>query len=92
MSLRPYFQTVLHSDSVSNGKPHSGIYIKAAANLGLHPRACLVFEDSVVGALAGSRAGRHVIVITTTHHEEEFKDISNIIRFEKDFSQISFHP
>jgi beta-phosphoglucomutase family hydrolase len=89
LSLRHYFATILHSKSVEKGKPNPEIYLKTAAQLGVDPAACLVFEDSPVGATAASRAGCRVAVITTTHSADEFADILNIATFIDDYSGVS---
>ncbi len=39
------------------GKPHPAIYLFAAKRLGVHPKDCLVFEDSVNGIKAAKAAG-----------------------------------
>src|SRR5205823_5967059 len=44
-----------------------------AEGIGVPPRACLVFEDSVVGVQAARRAGMQVIGVVTAHTEEELR-------------------
>ena len=89
LKLRKYFRTVLHAGDVQNGKPHPEIFLKAAQGLGLSPSECLVFEDSVTGAATAANAGCEVIIVTTTHQPEEFAHFNHIIRFIKDFKEIS---
>ncbi|MFA0964409.1 HAD family hydrolase [Roseivirga sp. BDSF3-8] len=89
--LREYFPVVLHSDDVSKGKPDPEIYLKAAERLGVAPADCVVFEDTPTGALAASRAGCRVIVITTTHKPNEFDHISGIAAFVPDFEEVHQH-
>lgn len=89
LMLRDYFATILHSKSVENGKPHPEIYLKTATQLGVDPAKCVVFEDSPVGAMAASRAGCRVVVITTTHTPEEFVGIANICAFVEDFTHVN---
>lgn len=57
------FQVVIAGDDVRRGKPHPEPYLGAAARLGVHPRDCLVLEDSVTGAAAGNAAGCVVAAI-----------------------------
>jgi HAD superfamily hydrolase (TIGR01509 family) len=47
-------------DELAAGKPDPEGYLLAARRLGIDPRACLVVEDSAVGAAAGRAAGARV--------------------------------
>ena len=49
------------------GKPAPDVYIKAACRLGLDPRECAVFEDSLAGVVAAARAGAKKIALSTTN-------------------------
>jgi len=89
LELRPYFSAVLHAGSVSQGKPHPEIFLKAAEAINLPPEQCLIFEDSVTGAEASHRSGAQSIIVTTTHKPEEFVHLDNILSFVKDFSTLS---
>ena len=72
--IGPYFQTILDDSFVTIGKPHPEIYLKSAAALGLEPRNCVVFEDSLSGVKAGKAAGCKVVGLTTTHTDEELSE------------------
>ena len=67
--LRPYFQSVVDGHQVQRPKPDPEIYLKAAAQLGVDPENCIVFEDSMTGVNAGLRAGAKVVGIGTTAEE-----------------------
>jgi sugar-phosphatase len=47
------------------GKPHPGVFLSAAASLGVAPEDCLVFEDSAAGVLAGKSATMTVVAVPT---------------------------
>lgn len=47
------------------GKPHPGVFLSAAAALGVAPDRCLVFEDSSAGVLA-AKAGRMTVIAVPT--------------------------
>lgn len=49
------------SESVTASKPDPEGFLKAAAELGLSPEDCLVFEDSAAGIAAGKAAGMRVV-------------------------------
>lgn len=55
------FSSVHSADVEPFGKPHPGVFLTAAAALGLPGPACLVFEDSAAGVLA-AKAGRMNVV------------------------------
>lgn len=60
-NLSPRFATVHSAEFEPYGKPHPGVFLSAAASLGVDPRRCLVFEDSAAGVLA-AKAGRMSVV------------------------------
>lgn len=72
--IGPYFRTILDDSFVTVGKPNPEIYLKSAAALGLDPRNCVVFEDSLSGVKAGKAAGCKVVGLTTTHTNEELSE------------------
>lgn len=89
LNLWHYFQTVKHSEDVSNGKPHPEIYQTVMNEMGIEPEECLVFEDTPAGAESAHRAGCSVVLVTTTHTQDEFKDNPSIVKFINDFTEIS---
>jgi beta-phosphoglucomutase len=65
------FGAVVTAEDVVRGKPDPEVYVRAARAIGVAPRACLVFEDAVVGVKAARDAGMRVIGITTAHSGDE---------------------
>lgn len=63
LHIRNYFSAVITSDEVQQGKPAPDVYLKAAGDLRVHPRECLVFEDIPNGIRAGKRAGMSVCAV-----------------------------
>lgn len=61
--LLRHLNTLVTGDQVSEGKPHPEPYLLAAERLGIAPRNCLAFEDSVNGVLSADAAGMSVILI-----------------------------
>lgn len=64
-------QSQLASEDVTKHKPDPEVYLKSAANLGLKPEECLVFEDSFSGARAGINAGMKVVGVLSSHTKDE---------------------
>ncbi len=60
------FEAIVSGDRVTRCKPDPEIYLTAAAELGLAPEACVVFEDAKAGIESARRAGAGRIVALTT--------------------------
>ncbi len=71
LGLAGHFGAVVTAEDVTRGKPDPEVYLRAAAEIGVAPHACLVFEDAVVGVQAARRAGMRVIGVTTAHSSDE---------------------
>ncbi len=67
--LRGYFRTIIDGHQVRHAKPHPEIYLRTAELLGVAPRNCIVFEDSVSGIAAARAAGTRIVGLRTTHEE-----------------------
>jgi HAD superfamily hydrolase (TIGR01509 family) len=61
--LLPYFQAIASSDDVRHNKPAPDVYLFAAAQLGVTPEKCLVFEDSLTGVQSAKAAGMTVVAV-----------------------------
>jgi beta-phosphoglucomutase family hydrolase len=85
LDLRKYFSVVISADDVINSKPDPETYLKCAAQLGVDPDSCLVFEDAPKGVEAAMNAGMDCSVLTTMHTAYEFSSYKNIIAFSQDF-------
>lgn len=62
----PYFSVVLSNTDVREPKPSPEIYQKACNLIGESNEACLVIEDNHNGILAATRAGTHVMPVTSS--------------------------
>jgi beta-phosphoglucomutase len=71
VGLRRHFEVVVTAEDVRWGKPNPEVYLKAAAGLAIPSKACLVFEDSLVGVHAARNCGMRVIGVTTSHTGRE---------------------
>lgn len=61
------FDVVVTADLVENGKPDPECYLLATKQLDADPNRVLVFEDSISGTQAASRAGAVVVGINEPH-------------------------
>jgi beta-phosphoglucomutase family hydrolase len=58
-----YFDSVVSCDDVSKFKPHPETFLKAAAEMKVEPKDCIVFEDGDPGIDAAKSAGMMVVDI-----------------------------
>jgi mannitol-1-/sugar-/sorbitol-6-phosphatase len=91
----PLPTVIVPFDEIQNGKPDPEGFLRAAAELGVAPKECIVFEDTRPGIDAGLRAGMQVVGLLTTcssqqlHHRpliDDFRDAE--IRTERDYLEI----
>jgi len=67
--LMRFFEPNLFSATeVRNGKPAPDLFLHAASRMRVHPRECIVVEDSAVGVAAGVAAGMTVIGFISGGH------------------------
>jgi beta-phosphoglucomutase family hydrolase len=80
LELRKSFDAIVDGGEVRKGKPDPETFLTLADKLGTRPRDCVVFEDSLLGEEAASRAGMKVVAITTSHRADEFKSAALAVR------------
>ena len=75
--LDEMFSAILSGSDVVHTKPAPDIYLLAAEQLGVNPKACLVFEDSQPGVIAARSAGMSVFAVPnffTSHQDHSQAD------------------
>ena len=75
----PKPQLLITPEQLTQGKPAPEPYLTAAAQLGLQPQQCLVFEDAPAGVTAGYAAGMRVFAITTHFMPEQLPEADHYI-------------
>jgi HAD superfamily hydrolase (TIGR01509 family) len=55
------FDVIVAGDDVIHGKPHPEPYLKAAELLGVNPKDCVAFEDSISGLRSAEAAGTKAV-------------------------------
>ena len=73
------FDVIITGDEVSNSKPDPEGYLAAAKALGVDPKRCAVFEDSLQGVKAGNAAGAFVIGVAGTLKASDIQPFSDIV-------------
>lgn len=80
--LKEKFQTIVDGTDVSKAKPDPEVFLIGAQRLGIDPKNCIVFEDSVAGVQAANIANMISIGIGDPKvlHEADyvFKDFTEI--------------
>ncbi|MBQ6363964.1 MAG: HAD family phosphatase [Lachnospiraceae bacterium] len=87
--IEELFGAVVTGSEVLNGKPQPDIYLAVAAQLGVRPERCLVFEDVVPGIQAARAAGMRVIAVeddASRSQEEEKLSLADVMI--RDFYEI----
>jgi len=72
--LKEWFSTIITANRITHSKPDPECFQVAAADLGVDPDNCFVFEDSFHGLQAGNAAGMTVIGLATTNSREAITD------------------
>jgi len=65
IGIDKYFDAVVSSDDVKEGKPAPDVYSQTARLLVVEPQECLVLEDAVNGVISGKAAGMQVIGVNS---------------------------
>ena len=73
LDIRSYFEAIVDGTQVQRGKPDPQVYQLCAMRLGLDPKDCVVFEDSLAGLESGSLAGCKIVGVATSHEVQELK-------------------
>jgi HAD superfamily hydrolase (TIGR01509 family) len=64
VNMLSWFDAIVGSDEVKNGKPSPDVYLEAARRINVDPENCVVFEDSEAGMLAAKSAGMKVVAVS----------------------------
>ena len=73
--FREKFDGLITGDMVKHCKPNPEGYLLGAQQIGIKPKNCYVFEDSLQGIQAGLNAGCKVVALTTTVARDNIKKL-----------------
>ena len=76
---------LIGADDVRRGKPHREGFTRAAVALGYEPHDCVVFEDTLAGAIAARKAGCTLVAVGSA-------DLGRVHARITDFTQVTFSP
>ena len=73
LGLGADFDATVGAERVKNGKPAPDVFLAAAADLGVAPETCVVFEDALNGIVAARAAGMVGVGIATAFTRDELR-------------------
>lgn len=79
LKLRSYFEVIVDGSQVQRGKPDPQVYQLCAMRLGIDPKFCVVFEDSLAGLESAERAGCIIVGVATSHKALELTVRTDLI-------------
>ena len=89
--INKYFDIIVTSKEVTNGKPAPDIYLHAADLLGVDYGRCLVFEDLPAGIIAGRDAGMKTCAVDDSYSCDLKKEKIRLAdMYLEDFSKINY--
>jgi len=65
---KDYFDEIISSDDLKNGKPAPDIYLEILKRLNIHPEEAIILEDSKDGIKAGVAAGANVVAVPSREY------------------------
>lgn len=74
LGLEGKFDAIVGDEHVTHGKPDPEIYLATAEALGVAPKDCIAFEDSLPGVTSAKNAGMTVVGILSSHTADEIGD------------------
>jgi len=73
LGLLEKFDILVGAEDYKNGKPAPDAFLKAAAQMGVKPERCLVFEDAKLGIQAAEAAGMKWVFVPRVPLSEQIK-------------------
>jgi beta-phosphoglucomutase-like phosphatase (HAD superfamily) len=61
--LESAFDACVSAGDLAYGKPHPGVYLDAAAELGVPAASCLAFEDAINGLVSAAAARMRTVIV-----------------------------
>jgi beta-phosphoglucomutase-like phosphatase (HAD superfamily) len=84
-----HIPSIVFDDGKVPGKPAPEIYLRAAQNIGLEPKNCVVVEDALSGIQSACTAGiGYIIAIAPSHSQSQLRRIKGVDMVVENLGQI----
>ncbi|MEA5580540.1 hexitol phosphatase HxpB [Nodularia harveyana UHCC-0300] len=71
LGLQDTFDVVSSAQTEEFGKPHPAVYLTTAHRLGVQPKKCVAFEDSITGIISAKAASMRCIAVPAPAERED---------------------
>ena len=89
LGLTPYFERVIYAQELGVDKRSPAIFRRAAELLGVRPRDCVLFDDSLSACKAAKAAGMTVVGVYDAVFQESVPDMREVCdQFIRDFGEL----
>jgi beta-phosphoglucomutase len=80
LALKRYLTILVSGETVARGKPAPDIFLKAAAELHMDPKTCVVIEDAVAGVEAAHAAEMRCIAVAGNRDLPELRKAELMVK------------
>lgn len=88
LKITEFFEVIVSSEDVSQGKPHPETFLLTAQKLNVSPNNCLVFEDSLSGITSAFNAGMATIALSTMHTHDQLMQYHHVFKVIRNYTEI----
>ena len=89
LGLTPYFEQVIYAQELGVDKKSPAIFRKVAETLGVRPRECVLFDDSLAACKAAKAAGMTVVGVYDDYFHDTTVDMREVCdQYIRDFGEL----
>ena len=89
LGLTPYFERVIYAQELGVDKKDPEIFRRVAESLGVRPRDCVLFDDSLTACKAAKAAGMTVVGVYDDYFQDAAADLRELCdQYIRDFGQL----
>lgn len=89
LGLTPYFERVVYAQDLGMDKKHPAVFRRVAELLGVQPRNCVLFDDSLAACKAAKAAGLTVVGVADGYFQDSRPDMREVCdQFIDSFGQL----